>query len=83
MKYEVVWEPSAECDLTEWWMRSRLRYVISRAVDHIDDELRRDPYACSESREAGRRVVYLWPLGISFTIDEKQRQVRVISVWQT
>jgi hypothetical protein len=83
MKYEVVWEPSAERDLTEIWLRSRLRHAINRAVDHIDAELERDPYACGESREANRRVMFVWPLGVSFTIDEKQKEVRVISVWQT
>jgi len=82
MRYRVVWEPPAERDLTELWLGSRMRHAIGRAADQIDAVLQWKPHECGESREAGRRVMFLWPLGISFRIDEDQQEVRVISVWQ-
>jgi hypothetical protein len=82
MNYKVVWEPPAERDLTEMWLASRLRHLISRAVDQIDAELEWNPHNCGESREGGERVMFVWPLGTSFKVDEVEREVRVISVWQ-
>ena len=82
MKHIVVWEPSAERDLTEMWLRSRMRHAINRAADQIDVELERDPHDCGESRDGGRRVMFVWPLGASFKAGENEQEVRVISVWQ-
>jgi plasmid stabilization system protein ParE len=81
MKYVVVWEPPAERDLTVTWLGSRMRHVVSRAADEIDAELERKPHDCGESREGGRRVMFVWPLGVSFKIDEDRQEVRIISVW--
>lgn len=82
MKYEVVWNPVAERRLTQLWLASRLRHAIRNAADRIDAELKRNPHACGESRDGDRRVMFVWPLGASFTIDEDQHKVQVISVWQ-
>ena len=82
MKYGVVYESSAERDLTEIWLRSRLRYAITQAADRIDAELSSNPRGCGESREGDRRVLYVWPMGVSYKIDEDQQRVRVISVWK-
>jgi hypothetical protein len=82
MRYNVVWESSAEHDLTTLWLGSRIRFAISRAADQIDTELSRAPHDCGESREVGKRVMFVWPLGVSFEINDNQNEVRVISVWQ-
>ena len=83
MRYTVVLEPSAERDLAEVWMRSRLKHAINQAVDRIDSELSSRPQDCGESREHDRRAFYVWPLGVSYIIQEDDRLVRIISVWQT
>jgi hypothetical protein len=59
-----------------------MRHAISRAADQIDAELTHNPYDCGESREDARRVMHVWPLGVSFDIDDDRREIRVISVWQ-
>jgi hypothetical protein len=72
MKYVVIWEPPAERDLTEMWLGSRWRHAIARAADEIDAVLKREPRDCGESRDGGRRVMFVWPLGVSFKIDEER-----------
>jgi hypothetical protein len=59
-----------------------MRHAISRAADQIDVELTRNPHDCGESREDARRVMYVWPLGVSFDTDDDRSEIRVISVWQ-
>jgi hypothetical protein len=58
-----------------------MRTEIRRAADEIDAALARNPHACGESRDAGRRIVLTYPLGILVEIDDVQRQVRVLSAW--
>jgi hypothetical protein len=81
MSYTVVWMPEAESRLARMWLSSRLRNAIQEAADKIDLELRNNPSDCGESRDAGRRVMYVGPIGALFEIDETNRQVRVLSVW--
>lgn len=83
MKYTVIWERSAEHDLTEIWLHSRLKHAINQAVAKIDDDLKAKPQECGESRERGRRAHFVWPLGVAYLIEEDDRQVRVLSVWHT
>jgi hypothetical protein len=82
MTYAVIWSSPAERRLAQLWLASRLRFAITRAADLIDVALTRDPHDCGESREGARRVMYVWPLGVSFEVDDAQHEVRVFSVWQ-
>ena len=81
MNYTVVWTQAAERRLTQLWLGSRIRAEIRRAADEIDAALARNPHDCGESRDEGRRIVLVFPLGVLVDIDEAQRQVRVLSVW--
>ena len=82
MKYKVVWTRAAESRLAQMWLASRMRHLIKEAADEIDASLAQNPYDSGESRDADRRVTFLWPVGVLFTIDEIQKQVKVVSVWQ-
>jgi hypothetical protein len=82
MKYTVVWTGRAERYLTEAWLQSRLRHTIRSAAVEIDNALQSDPHTCGESRDEGRRVMYVLPLGALFKIDEHRHEVRVLSVWK-
>jgi hypothetical protein len=81
MSYTVVWMPEAESQLARIWLNSRLRNAIQEAADRIDAELRSNPHDCGESRDIGRRVMYVGPVGALFEINESSHQVRVLSVW--
>jgi hypothetical protein len=82
MKYTVVWDSPAERELTQMWLGSRMRHAIKEAADRIDAALQRSPHDCGESRDAGRRIMLEPPVGILFAVDESERRVRVVSVWQ-
>jgi hypothetical protein len=82
MKYVVDWAPAADRDLTELWLRSRMQYAVTRAADSIDDELTLRPHEFGESRENDKRVGFVWPLGVSYEVNEPAKKVRVLSVWQ-
>ena len=81
MSYTVSWDPPAERDLISMWLSSRMRHAIRSAADRIDALLQSNPRECGESREGDNRVILIWPLGVSFEIDEPQRRVRVTAVW--
>jgi len=81
MNYTVIWDLSAERDLTSMWLASRMRHAIRDAADRIDAMLQWNPSDCGESREGQRRVMHIWPLGVNFEIDEPRRRVRVTAVW--
>lgn len=82
MSYVVVWEPSAERDLTELWLSSRIRHDLNLAANQIDIDLAHHPQDCGESRDEDRRVMFVWPLGVSYRVDESHREVRITSVWR-
>jgi len=69
MNYSVVWNPDAENDLTQMWLASRMRHAIRAAADEIDSALVVNPLEYGESRDESRRVMYVWPLGVSFEVD--------------
>ena len=81
MNFTVVWTPMAERRLTQLWLATRMRHAIKDATDQIDAALGRSPHECGESRDVGRRMMFVWPLGVLFEVNDDQRQVRVLSVW--
>jgi hypothetical protein len=81
MTFQVFWKPAAEDDLARIWISAPDQGDVARAADSIDEELRRDPIACSESRAQGTRVLLNKPLGVHFQIDPMDRKVFVLEVW--
>jgi len=81
MNYTVVWTPAAERRLTQLWLGSRARTEIRRAADGIDAALARNPHDCGESRDAGRRIVLEYPIGVLVEVNDRKRLVRVLSAW--
>jgi hypothetical protein len=83
MKYRVQWERQARDELGTSWLKadSALRRAITEAAHAIDQELSQDPFRSSESREAGRRVLIVAPLGVTFRVDEPDRVVYVLRLW--
>ena len=81
MNYTVLWDPAAEQELADVWITAADRAAVTSAADEIDRRLRRDPEQQGESRDDGRRVLLVSPLGVLFRVLPDDRIVRVIQVW--
>jgi hypothetical protein len=62
-------------------MASPNRSGVTRASDHIDHLLAVDPETVGDLRFDTVRTAIVWPLGVEFEVDEGDRVVRVLSVW--
>lgn len=83
MNFRVIWRPEAEQELTDIWLGSRFRSHVTEAASLIDEKLGRDPDSTGESRDESFRVVFSPPLGVRCYVDDVNRIVIVLSVWQT
>jgi plasmid stabilization system protein ParE len=83
MKYTVLWRPFAERKLAELWTTASDRNAVTRAADRIDSMLANDPDQLGESRSGKRRVLIVEPLSVYFQVEEDDRQVWVVAVWQS
>lgn len=82
MKYTVIWKPEAERRLATLWMDAANRSAVTEAANQIDEMLRRDPDDKGESRDRGRRVLTVPPLGVLFKVRPQDRIVYVLTVWR-
>jgi hypothetical protein len=82
MSYAVIWTPRSERDLTEIWLGSRWRYLISQSADQLDMWLSQNPTQVGESRAANLRIVFLPAFVAEFEVDEATHTVYVRTVWQ-
>jgi plasmid stabilization system protein ParE len=81
MMYDVRWVRSAENALTDVWTRAEDRSAVTLAVQRIDEALAVTPEDVGESRDAGRRILIMPPLGVIFLVDTHRRNVLVSHVW--
>jgi hypothetical protein len=80
VKYTVTWIPSAQADATTMWLRSRLRYAISEAIDQLDSALASHPLAVGESRSGRLRVEITDILVLWFRVFPEDRRVEVMGI---
>lgn len=80
MKYTVVWQPSAQQELTDLWIESARRNALTAAADEFDRMASTNPEVLGESRDATRRIVILGRLVVLFAVHELDRQVIVLDV---
>ncbi len=83
MKWTVTWVPPAETELAALWLDGSIRGAVTEAARRIDRALRSDPANLGESRNAGLRVMFEAPLGVSFRVLPDERLVQVLDVWLT
>jgi hypothetical protein len=55
---------------------------VSASVHRIEASLARRPEDIGESRSNGFRVAFDSPIGIVFRVDEANRLVSVVAVWE-
>ncbi len=82
MTWTVTWAPDALEELADLWNNAADRRAVSKAADVIDAWLRRDPYADSESRGANKRIMFVPPLGVAYSVSDLDRLVTVQTVWR-
>jgi hypothetical protein len=82
--FEVIWLQRAVNNLAEIWSEgdSALRQEITKAANIIERTLRDDAIGASESREEGRRVMFVPPLGVLFQVDQDSGRVLVGRIWR-
>ncbi|HQU45334.1 MAG TPA: hypothetical protein PK867_21135 [Pirellulales bacterium] len=56
------------------------RQDITFAAGEVDDLLQNDPQAHGESRERGRRIMFVAPLAVTFRVDIQARKAEVLRV---
>jgi len=82
MNYSVEWADAAEQQLAKVWSDAKDKPAVNDAVDEIDRRLGRDPHSQGESRSGHKRILFMGPLVVLFYIDEKKREVTVVSAGQ-
>lgn len=80
MNYRVQWRKKARTRLTSIWLAAGDRNAITAAAHHIGQLLGRNPLACGESRDRGRRILYALPLVVMYRIIEDDKKVIVLDV---
>jgi mRNA-degrading endonuclease RelE of RelBE toxin-antitoxin system len=83
MMFKVRWEKEALNELTALWLHAspEIRKAITAATNEIDQQLSLNPLRDSESRQEGRRILFSFPLGVVFRVEDDARTVSVLKVW--
>ena len=84
MTHSVQWDRRALDALTAIWLDNPARRTaINEAVVTTDRLLQIDPGTQGESRDGGRRVVFVSPLVVIFRANDAKQEVRVVDVRNT
>jgi plasmid stabilization system protein ParE len=81
VSYAVRWSRRALDALAEIWLANPAeRAEISRLAASIDRMLRVNPAERGESREGDRRILFMLPLVVIFSVDNENRIVRILRI---
>jgi hypothetical protein len=81
VSYIVIFTPQVNRDIVDYWIESLHQREMTRAIDDLVRQMRNDPLEIGESRGGNRRVVFQWPVGMEFEVDEENQQVEVYNFW--
>ena len=78
----MEWLLSALNELTTFWTQanSELRTLITQAASEIDRRLETNPLEEGESRPGGRRITFVPPLAVRFSVASDGLKVTVLHV---
>lgn len=82
MRYTVIWLPAAEQKLTEIWLASAVKLILTRVIDEFDADLRIRPFSVGESRDDVSRIAFVGSVVAEFEVHEADCRVIVSAVWQ-
>ena len=81
MKYAVVWSRRASSALAEIWLQWPGEHDdIRAAANSIDRLLSANPVEQGESRDNGRRVLFVPPLIVTYRVDGNAPVVHVLGI---
>jgi hypothetical protein len=82
--FAVHWVRSALDDLATLWVNAASfeRSQITLAASEIDRRLSAHPSDEGESREEGRRILLIPPLGVKYRSNEASHSVTILNVWR-
>jgi hypothetical protein len=80
---QVLWTESALDELAALWLEadSVRRQAITAAQAEIDRLLENSPDDVGESRPNHRRVAFVPPLGVVFSVQESNKAAKVLRIW--
>ncbi|MFT3879049.1 MAG: hypothetical protein QM703_05235 [Gemmatales bacterium] len=81
MKWTVLWQPSAEQQLTNLWTNAKNKQSITFASNQIDALLRTQPQALGESRSGLERIFFYPPLSVIYEVIPDDSKVIVTYVY--
>jgi len=83
MIFTAVWNPSSLDELADLWLNAPDRSAVTQAANRIDQLLKQDPYANSESRSGNSRVMIEPPLVVNYEVSDDDCLVTVLGVWRS
>ena len=82
MNFTVVYRPSATQQIAQLWNDAPDRAAVTAAANALDADLRKDPFARSESRGGNRRIKVEFPLAVYYDVSHADCLVTVHAVWR-
>jgi hypothetical protein len=80
MKFQIIWLPGAEEELTQIWLEAADCAAITKAVFDIEQALRTDPLNQGESRGGVHRAIAAGPVVVAYEPHPDDLRVEVISI---
>jgi plasmid stabilization system protein ParE len=81
VKYTIHWSRQALDAVAQLWLDNPAQQAeITEATAAVDQLLQYDPHERGESRDDGRRIVFVPPLAVIFHVDAGQNLVRILTV---
>lgn len=82
MKYQIIWDATAEDELTAIWLAASDRKTVTQASAWLEQRPAIQPLELGESRASSVQwVAFRLPLGIEFEVIEDDKRVVVQGVF--
>jgi hypothetical protein len=81
VKYRVIWDQNAFRRLVKEWTSAGKPDSGIRAFDAVEELLSMDAQYQGESRDRGRRIAFVAPLGVIFRVFPDSGEVWIIDAW--
>jgi hypothetical protein len=82
MIFTVTWSEWAEQQLAAVWIASSDRTAVVRASYEIDQTLTTDADTVGRRQSGNTRRYWHFPLAVEFEVNERDRTVVVVAVWE-
>jgi hypothetical protein len=80
MKYQIIWLPDAEEELTQIWLEAVDKAAVTQAVYDIEQALKFNPLEHGESRGGTHRAISAGPVVVAYEPFPDDLRVQIISI---